>query len=351
VVRGDFVFAIPGDLDTPTGGYAYDRRMIAELRELGWRPEVLGLGDGFPRPNALTKAAATAHLTDVPKGRPIVIDGLAFGVLPEAAQALRETHPLIALVHHPLALETGVAPDDAALLRESEQAALACTRGVIVTSPATARTLAREFDVPAARITVAEPGTDRVALVQRKQTGAVALLAVGAVVPRKGYDVLIAALAALIDLPWRLTIVGDCGRDLPTVARLKADIEHHRLGPRVAIEDAVSDERLASLYAASDLFALASHYEGFGMAYAEAIAHGLPVIGTTGGAIPDTVPASAGVLVPPGDAPALAAALRHLIEDSVAREQLAAGARAAADRLPTWRGSAEKFSQAIERVI
>ena len=70
------VFAVPGSLDTPTGGYAYDRRMIAELRELGWRPEVLGLGDGFPRPNALTKAAAKAHLTDVPKGRPIVIDGL-----------------------------------------------------------------------------------------------------------------------------------------------------------------------------------------------------------------------------------------------------------------------------------
>jgi glycosyltransferase involved in cell wall biosynthesis len=351
VVRGDFVFAIPGDLDAPTGGYAYDRRMIAELRELGWRPEVLGLGDGFPRPNALTKAAAKAHLADVPKGRPIVIDGLAFGVLPEAAETLRETHPLIALVHHPLALETGVAADDALTLRTSERAALACTRGVIVTSPATARTLASEFGVPAERITVAEPGTDRVALVRRKQTGTVALLAVGAVVPRKGYDILIEALAGLIDLPWRLTIVGDCGRHPPTVTQLRADIERLRLSPRVVVEDAVSDDRLAALYAASDVFVLASHYEGFGMAYAEAIAHGLPVIGTTGGAIPDTVPASAGVLVPPGDAPALAAALRHLIEDSVAREQLAAGARAAADRLPTWRGSAEKFSQAIERVI
>jgi glycosyltransferase involved in cell wall biosynthesis len=351
VVRGDFVFAIPGDLDTPTGGYAYDRRMIAELRELGWRPQILGLGDGFPRPNALTKAAAAAQLTDVPKGRPIVIDGLAFGVLPEAAQALRETHPLIALVHHPLALETGVAPQAAIVLRESERAALACTRGVIVTSPATARTLTREFDVPPERITVAEPGTDRVAVVPRQQTGPVALLAVGAVVPRKGYDVLIEALAGLIDLPWRLTIAGDCGRDIPTVARLEADIERHRLGPRIVIENAVSDERLAALYAAADLFVLASHYEGFGMAYAEAIAHGLPVVGTTGGAVPDTVSASAGVLVPPGDAPALAATLRRLVEDAAERERLAAGARAAADSLPTWRGSAEKFSQAIERVI
>jgi hypothetical protein len=122
-VKGDFFFAIPGDLDTPTGGYIYDKRMIKELRELGWRPEVLNLGDGFPKPNALTLAAAQAHLADVPKGRPIVIDGLAFGVLPEAAEALRATHPLIALVHHPLALETGIPPQDASALRLPARAA------------------------------------------------------------------------------------------------------------------------------------------------------------------------------------------------------------------------------------
>lgn len=351
MVKGDFVFAVPGDLATPTGGYAYDRRMIEELRELGWRPEVLNLGEGFPRPDALTRAAASAHLHDVPKGRLIVVDGLAFGVLPEAAESLRETHPLVALVHHPLALETGITPEDATALRESERAAFACTHAVIVTSPATARTLAAEFGVPADRITVAEPGTDRATVAPRRQTGSVALLAVGAVVPRKGYDVLIAALAELLDLPWQLTIVGDCSRDLPTVEKLKSDIARLRLGPRVAIEDAVTAERLATLYAASDLFVLASHYEGFGMAYAEAIARGLPVIGTTGGAIPDTVPASAGVLVPPGDVAALAAALRRLIGNAAEREQFAVGARAAAAHLPTWRDSAELFSRAIERVI
>ena len=59
-MKGDFVFAVPGDLGTPTGGYAYDKRMIAELRELGWRPEVLNLGEGFPRPNTLTRAGARA---------------------------------------------------------------------------------------------------------------------------------------------------------------------------------------------------------------------------------------------------------------------------------------------------
>jgi glycosyltransferase involved in cell wall biosynthesis len=348
VVKGDFVFAIPGDLDTPTGGYVYDRRMIAELRALGWRPEVLGLGDGFPRPNALTLAAAKARLSDVPKGRAIVIDGLAFGVLPEAAASLRETHPLIALVHHPLALETGVTPQDAKALRASETAALACARGVVVTSATTARTLAADYGVPRESITVAPPGTDRPAVVRRSSAASVALLAVGAVVPRKGYDLLIAALAALLDLPWTLTIVGDCGRDRAAVEGLKADIARHRLGSRVTIAGAVPDERLASLYASSDLFVLPSRHEGFGMAYAEAIAYGLPLIGTTAGAIPETV-SQAGVLVPPDDVPALTAALRRLIENPAAREQLAAAARATA--LPTWRGSAELFSRAIERVI
>jgi glycosyltransferase involved in cell wall biosynthesis len=353
-VTGAFVFAAPGDLDTPTGGFAYDKRMLAELRALGWQGEYLDLGDGFPYPSALTRAAAVAHLREIPKGRAIVIDGLALGVLPDAAQTLRETHPLVAMVHHPLALETGTTPEQAEILQESERTALACMRAVVVNSPMTARTLIADYAVPDERITVAPPGTDRPPIVRRNTAapGApVALLTVGAIVPRKGYDVMTEALATLIDLPWRLTIVGDCSRDLACSARLRADIEEFRLCPRVTIEDAIPAERLAALFATADLFVLPSHYEGFGMAYAEAIAHGLPVIGTTGGAIPDTVPTSAGVLVPPGDAAALAAALRRLLEDRGERERLAAGARAAATQLPTWRGSAALFSRAIERAL
>ncbi|MGB9366849.1 MAG: glycosyltransferase family 4 protein [Xanthobacteraceae bacterium] len=348
-MKGDFVFAVPGDLDTPTGGYAYDKRMIAELRELGWRPQVLNLGEGFPHPSALTRATAKAQLNDVPKGRAIVIDGLAFGVMPDEAEALSQAHPLIAMVHHPLALESGVTPEDAAVLRESERKALAFTHAVIVNSRTTADALA-DYGVPAERITVARPGTDRVSIVPRRHEGPVALLTVGSLVPRKGYDVLVEALATLIDLPWHLTIVGDA-RDPATAEQVRAAIEHHQLGPRISLLGAVTPSRLAELYALSDLFVLPSRYEGFGMAYAEAIAHGLPVIGTTAGAIPETVPDTAGVLVPSDDAPALAAALRHLIESRTERAQLAEGARVAAKHLPTWAESAKLFSDAIERVV
>jgi len=348
-VKGDFVFAVPGDLDTPTGGYAYDKRMIEELRVLGWRPQVINLGEGFPHPSALTRATAKVQLDDVPKGRAIVIDGLAFGVMPDEAKALSTTHPLIAMVHHPLALESGVSPDDAAVLRESERRALSFTHAVIVNSQTTADVLAG-YGVPAKRITVARPGTDRASIVPRHDESPVALLTVGSLVPRKGYDVLIEALATLIDLPWHLTIVGDA-RDPATAEQVRGLIEHHRLGPRTSLVGAVPASRLAELYPLSDLFVLPSRYEGFGMAYAEAIAHGLPVIGTTAGAIPETVPETAGILVPPDDAAAFAAALRRLLENPAERARLAEGARMAAKHLPTWVESAKLFSDAIERVV
>lgn len=346
----DVVFAFPGDLATPTGGYAYDRRIIAELKALGWRVDTLSLGDGFPRPSDQTLRAASELLRRVPAGRAIVIDGLAFGVMAQAAEMLRDRHPIIALVHHPLALETGLSALERDFFCRSERAALASARRVIVTSPATARLLAADYGVPHEAITVAPPGTDKVTPAHGSSDSVVHLLAVGTIVPRKGYDVLIAALAGLGDLPWRLTIAGACDRDIAAVARLDADIARFDLGTRVALVGALSTDALAALYAAVDLFVLPSRFEGYGMAFTEAIASGLPVVGTTAGAIPETVPAAAGVLVPPDDVDALASALRRLIERPEERRRLAAGARAAAGELPRWRDSAALFARAIEAV-
>jgi glycosyltransferase involved in cell wall biosynthesis len=341
-------FAVPGDLATPTGGYAYDRRMIAELGDLGWQIDLLGLGEGFPWPNEATRIAARRQLLATPAGRTIVVDGLALGVLPEAASQLAGRNPLLALVHHPLALEHGLSVEHAETLRASERAALAAAQGVVVTSAATARLVASDYGVPAERISVARPGSDPVPPAQGSKDGVVRLLSVGAVVPRKGFDVLMAALATLPDLSWRLTIAGDRTRDRHAAARLDADIARHALENRVTVLGAVSPQHLAALYAEADMFALASRFEGYGMAYAEAIAHGLPVIGGNAGAIPDTVPPDAGLLVTPGDIPAFAHALRRVIGDADLRRRLATAARAAAPQLPTWRQSAEIFARALE---
>jgi glycosyltransferase involved in cell wall biosynthesis len=286
----------------------------------------------------------------VPQDTCIVIDGLALGVLPDVAAELRATHKLIALVHHPLALETGLTAGEADALRTSERAALAAMRHVIVTSAATARHLVADYGVARDRVTVAMPGVDAVPTSRGSRDGAVALLSVGALVPRKGYDILIAALARMPDLPWRLTIVGDRARAPETAAQLDAALAATDLAARVTFTGAVSAERLSELYSGADLFVLASRHEGYGMAFAEAIAHGVPVVGTRAGAIPDTVPDGAGILVPPDDVGALAAALRTLIAVPDARGRLAAAARAAAQQLPTWPASAKRFAQVLEAV-
>jgi glycosyltransferase involved in cell wall biosynthesis len=343
-----FTFAVPGSLATPTGGYAYDRRMIAELERLGWHIDVVDLGEGFPWPDNARRMAAQARLSAVPEGRIIVVDGLAFGALPEVASQLGSRYPLVALVHHPLSLESGLSAEQANMLRESECQALASASRVIVTSAATARHLRADYGVPADRIFVARPGSDPVAAAHGSHDGVVRLISVGALVPRKGFDILIAALATIADLPWRLTIVGDRGRDPKTAAQLDADIAGRNLGGRIAVLGAVSPERLEELYAGAELFALASRFEGYGMAYAEAIAHGLPVIGTSAGATPETVPAGAGLLVAPDDVAALALALRRLIENADERQRLASSARAAAKQLPSWQDSAKIFSSALE---
>jgi glycosyltransferase involved in cell wall biosynthesis len=345
-----FAFAVPGDLATPTGGYAYDRRMIAELGRLGWQIDIVNLGDGFPVPTDATRAAAQVRLLAIPEGRTIVIDGLALGALPEAASQLGVRNSLLALVHHPLAFESGLSTENLKKLYASERAALAAARGVLVTSAATGRHLVAEYAVPAERISVVPPGSDPVSLAPGSKDSVVRLLSVGALVPRKGFDVLIAALATLIELPWRLTIAGDCTRDRQAAARLDADIARHALGDRIAVLGEVSALHLEKLYVEADVFALASRFEGYGMAYAEAVAHGLPVIGTSAGAIPDTVPPGVGILVAPDNPAAFAQALRRVIDDPNERLQLRTAARAAAGRLMTWQVSAQIFSRAVEAV-
>ena len=350
-MAGRVTFAVPGDLEALTGGYGYDRRIVAELRRLGWHVDVLALGEGFPRPSAAQAVIAAQRLTAASADGPIVVDGLAFGVLPEIAAALQASRALVALVHHPLALETGLATDEAERLLRSERTALATARRVIATSRMTASTLASTFDVPTGAIDVVIPGTDRVPFSIGSDGRPPRLLSVAAIAQRKGFDILVEALSRLADLPWCLTIAGDRTRDSAAVAALDAAVARHSLAGRIDCAGAVPAERLAALYAGADLFVLASHYEGYGMAYAEAIAHGLPVIGTTGGAIPEVVPATAGRLVPPGDVGALATALRELLEDSDLRHTLRSGARSAAAALPTWADSGARFARVLDLLL
>ncbi|WP_085316186.1 glycosyltransferase family 4 protein [Derxia lacustris] len=348
------LFALPGDPASLTGGYGYDRRIAAGLGAAGWAVDWLRLDASFPAPDAAALARADAAFAALPDGMPVIADGLAFGAMPALAERHAARLRWIALVHHPLACETGLAPEVHAQLAASERAALATARAVIATGAATARLLAAEYGVAPARLHVVAPGCDRPALMPRPpaQAGApLRLLCVATLTARKGHAQLIAALAGLTDRAWTLDCIGSGERDPAVAAAVRAAIAAHGLGDRIALHGEVDAATLARHYAGADAFVLASHFEGYGMAYAEALAHGLPVIGSAAGAIPDTVPAAAGLLLPPGDMAALRAALARLLDDADWRAGLAAGARTAAATLPDWPGAVARFAAVLQQTL
>ena len=150
---------VPGDPETLTGGYAYGRRIAAALRARGWGVETHTLYASFPRPTQAALAHAEETLAALPADALVLVDGLAYGAMPRLAGDAAARLRLLALVHHPLAAESGLDGSVQRALRESEREALAAARGVVVTSRATAHALA-DYDVPASRVAVVEPGTD-----------------------------------------------------------------------------------------------------------------------------------------------------------------------------------------------
>jgi len=345
------VFAIPGDITLPTGGYAYDREVLARLPAAGIDVVHLVLPGGYPDPSAQDLARTGEQVAATPAGAVLLIDGLAYGAMP-AALIERFDRPIVALVHHPLCLEAGLTPARAEVLRNLETAALARALRVVVTSPMTGRTLTADFGVPAARIAVAEPGTDAAPRARGgARRGSLMLLAVGSIVPRKGYDVLVRALeidAAEHAPDWHLEIVGALDRSPATLEALRAQIEQSGLDGRVEVAGPKSRAELDALYDGADIFVLASHYEGYGMVLAEALARGLPIVTTTGGAAAETVPDGAALKVPPGDPRALQQALRRLVDDASLRKAIGDASWSAGQSLPRWSDTARMIADVIK---
>jgi len=344
-------FVIPGSLDTPTGGYIYDRRIIEGLRRSGTEVDVKALSPLFPFPDAPASRAAERVLRDLPDDTRVVIDGLAAGAMPKQIEREASRLRIVALVHHPLARETGLALDAVRELETSERRALSFVRHVIVTSKATAATLERDYGVEHARITVIEPGTDPAIRAHGSPERCMELLCVAEVTPRKGHVTLVRALAQLADLDWMLTCVGSMHRDPVSPLKIYKEVAKAKLRDRIVFKDEVKDAAVIEpYYDKADIFVLPTEYEGYGMAVAEALAHGIPVVSTPTGGIADLVGTEAGILVPPGDVNALADALRLLMTNTGERERLREGAWRIGNGLPTWIDAADRFAEVLVRV-
>ncbi|MDY6942930.1 MAG: glycosyltransferase family 4 protein, partial [Pseudomonadota bacterium] len=228
-----------------------------------------------------------------------------------------------------------------------ERRALAQLDGVICTSESTRQALVgRGYD--GARVRVVSPGTRRAACPPRRpRSSTPALLCVATITPRKGHPELLRALVGLRHRRWRLECLGSVHRDAEQTRRVRAIIRRQRLGSRVRLRGECDERTLERAYRRASVFVLPSHHEGYGMALAEALIHGLPVVSTTAGAIPDTVPRGAGWLVPPGDTRALRRAIAAVLCQPRRGRQMAQAARRAGRQLRSWSQARYEFDRAL----
>lgn len=333
---------VPAPFDAISGGYNYDRSIIAGLRALGEAVEVVELPGSHPAPDEAATDGARAALHALPADARIVIDGLGLPAFLPLAQELAERRA-VALIHHPTALEHGVAEASRTVLKAKERALFVAMARIICTSALTARRLPGEFGADPDRIGVVEPGTDEAQRAMGSGGPGCAILSVGTLVPRKGHDVLLRALGRLTDLEWTLTIVGDDRRDATHAQGLRALTEELGLQSRVTFAGEASGEALEALYHRADLFALATKWEGYGMAAAEAMARGLPLAITAGGAIAEVVVPGSAIVSPVDDVMSLSKGMRRAIFDSSLRADMAEAAWVGGQALPRWPDRAAAF--------
>lgn len=349
-----FTLIVPGALDQFTGGYLFDRRIVDGLRAIGRAVAVIELRGKFPDTDETARAAAAAALAGLPSGHTTVIDGLALPAFAECLDAHTGRLSIVAFVHHPLSLETGLSRQAAQAFALIERRLWLQMRGLLCPSAHTAAALIAA-GVPSDRVRVTPPGTQvpcsAAAAIEAPQAGAsrpLQLLAVGTVTQRKGHLQLIEALSQLQDHDWHLTCIGSLTRDPACAQALRDAINAHGLHRHVMLAGEVSAQQLDAAYRAADVFVLASHHEGYGMVYAEALAYHLPIVATSAGAVPDTVAADAALLVAPGDVAGLSEALRQVLTDLPLRQDLAAGAARAAQGLSDWPTAVQCWAQALD---
>jgi glycosyltransferase involved in cell wall biosynthesis len=337
---------VPAPLDQVSGAYLYDRRMVEELRAEGHTVEVVELTGRFPLSDDDARHSACAAWDRLSATTRPLIGGLALPAFSGMEDALW-ARGAVGLIHHPTALETGFSEAESAMLRRIERCLYPRLTRIIVTSESTAERVVTEFGVDRTRVSVVVPGTEDAPRSVGSGGPIVEILSVGTVVPRKGHDVLIRSLARLPDLRWHLTIVGSLRKEPAYADSLVRLVEALQITSHVHFAGEVTGEPLEAFWRRADLFALATWFEGYGMAIAEALRRGLTVAVTAGGAAAALVGPEAGVVCQPGDQVQLTKALRRVIFSASLRQEMGEEAWKIGQTLPGWDTQARVIADAL----
>jgi glycosyltransferase involved in cell wall biosynthesis len=342
-------FFVPGNFPATTGAIVFDTRLAQELRSLGHEVKIVPVEGQHPMPDAVAQASAAAlwqaHRDRAPTAT-AVIDGFclyAFGAL---AQSL-EAAGAIGMVHHPMSPEPQLSPAERRAFAEIEQRLLPRLARIVVPSEAIRAGLVSALTLPPETVTVVSPGIPAAPRSAGSGGGRCQLLAIGSLIPRKGHDTVLRALARLSDLGWALTICGDDGIDAGHAAALRALAETPGLAGRVTFVGGCTPTELETHWQAADLFVSGSFFEGYGMAVAEAVRRGLPLAVTQGAAATEVIPRDGSVIVEPGDELQLSKALRRLIFSAPLRHDLSEAAWQAGRAFPNWAEQGRRFADLL----
>jgi glycosyltransferase involved in cell wall biosynthesis len=341
---------LPNDIDDParpSGGNVYDRRLIDGLAARGWVVREHAVVGDWPHPEPPARADLAITLAAIPDGALVVLDGLVASTAPEVLVPHMRRLALLVLVHMPLG---DTCPD----ARDQEREALRAAVAVVTMSRWSRDRLVELYDLPPDRIHLAAAGVDAAPVAPGTPAGT-DLLCVAAVTRHKGHDVLLRALALVPELPWRCVFVGALDREPAFVAGLRHWAAEHGLARRIRFVGARSHADVRARYARADLLVLASRGETYPLSVMEALAGGLPVLATAVGGLPEAMGhapdgSRPGLLVPVGDALALAGALRRWLSDPELRERLRASARGRRTTLRRWSSTVDAVVAALSAV-
>lgn len=335
-----------GDTSRLTGGYLYNARVIAGLRREGIAVEEVIASGSAPEEQA---EAAPRFDLDPSCFDVVVVDALARVVCAPHLDRWREALPVVAMIHELPSVATGEARE-----RAFEEPLLRA--GLLVTVSDHGASVLEGLGVPAGRVRVVPPGFDRLAPPKSgrkppvREGASLCVLCVAQWIPRKGILDLVRAWTTHERPGGTLELIGETDADPLYAASVRAAVAEPP-DASIVVRGLVDDATLTGAYAVADAFALPSRYEGYGVVYAEALAHGLPVLACDVGPVPELVGKGAALLVPPGDVGALSEALDLLLGDATLRLRMADAAKRRAAGLPRWKDAVVGFRGVLREAV
>ena len=337
---------IYGSLDTLSGGYLYDRKLVEYMRSQGDTVEII----------SLPWRSYAAHVTDnfqfrLPKNLDILIQDELNHPSLIFANRRKHPYPVISLVHHLRCSELRPKWQNS-LYRVVEKQYLNSVDGFIFNSRTTEGVVNGLLHQVKPSV-VGYPPTDRFGapisekeIAERAKEDNFRILFLGNVMYRKGLHTLLSALGSLSPIPYTLDVVGSLTTEPDYTKQMQQIITKHHLSSFIFLHGSLDKEPLIEKLQHAHALVVPSSYEGFGIVYLEGMGFGLPAIGTTAGAAGEVIEhGKTGFLIAPDDSKSLAKNLKTLMEDRATLRRLSLNARVRYLRQPSWTETAGNIRQ------